>query len=205
MKVEKDYVFEGPQGKQTLAQLFQGRSQLIVYHFMLGPGWEEGCKGCSYMADHLEGTPVHLAHRDVTLMLVSRAPWPQIEAFRKRMGWRLPWVSSNGSDFNFDYHVSFTKDQLAQGKADYNHGTRQAYGEENPGASVFFKDSGGQIFHTYSTYARGLDILIGTYNYLDLAPKGRDENVPGSNMAWLRHHDRYEDNNLLDPLKGEKR
>ncbi len=198
--VDKEYVFEGPKGKRTLGELFEGRSQLIVYHFMLGPGWKEGCKSCSYLADHLDGAVIHLAHRDVTLAVVSRAPWPEIEKFKQRMGWRFPWVSSNGSHFNFDYQVSFSKDQLAQGKVYYNYEMQAFPSEEAPGASVFYKDSDGQIFHTYSAYARGLDILVGTYNYLDLAPKGRDEEGLAFTMSWLRHHDRYED----EPRRGEE-
>ena len=158
---------------------------------MLGPGWEEGCKGCSFMGDHFDGSVIHLAQRDVTLLAVSRAPLPQIEAFKKRVGWRFPWVSSYESDFNRDYHVSFTKDQLATGKVHYNYQERGFPSEEAPGASVFYKDKAGDIFHTYSTYARELDILVGTYNFLDLAPKGRDEEGLESPSSWLRHHDKY--------------
>lgn len=190
VRVEKDYVFDGPEGRVTLAGLFGEHSQLMVYHFMLGPGWEEGCKGCSYMADHFEGPRMHLPHRDVTLLAVSRAPLAQIEAFRKRMGWRFPWVSSYENEFNHDYHVSFSKDELA-GEVDYNYTQIPAGSEELPGLSVFYKDQTGAIFHTYSTYARGLDILVGTYNFLDMAPKGRDEDGLKHNMEWLRHHDKY--------------
>src|SRR5215475_5909028 len=139
VRVDKTYVFEGPEGKVTLAELFGGRRQLIVYHFMFGPGWEEGCPSCSFLADHIDGAAVHVAHRDVTLLAVSRAPFPRIEAFRKRMGWRFPWVSSHGSDFNFDYHVSFTKDEMATGKVHYNYGLTQFPSEEGHGASVFYK------------------------------------------------------------------
>jgi predicted dithiol-disulfide oxidoreductase (DUF899 family) len=191
-RVDKRYVFEGPDGKQTLADLFDGRSQLIVYHFMLGPGWEQGCPSCSFLADHFDGALVHLAHRDVTLVAVSRAPLAEIEAFKKRMGWRFKWLSSFGSDFNADYHVSFTEDEMAKGEVYYNYHTTQFPSEEGPGASVFYKDADGTIFHTYSAYARGLDILIGTYNYLDLVPKGRDEAALPWTMAWVRHHDRYD-------------
>jgi predicted dithiol-disulfide oxidoreductase (DUF899 family) len=191
-KVEKTYVFEGPNGSQTLAELFAGRSQLIVYHFMLGPGWAEGCKGCSFLADHFDGTLAHLAHRDVTLVAAARAPLPDIEAFKKRMGWNFPWVSSRGSDFNLDYHVSFTGNERVNGKVYYNYDMREFPSDEGPGLSVFYKDQSGEVFHTYSTYARGLDILVGVYNFLDLAPKGRDEEGLPSPMAWLRHHDRYE-------------
>jgi predicted dithiol-disulfide oxidoreductase (DUF899 family) len=193
VKVEKNYVFDGPKGKESLADLFDGRSQLIVYHFMFGPGWEQGCPSCSFLSDHIDGATVHLAHRDVTLLAVSRAPLSQIEAFKKRMGWRFKWVSSYGNDFNFDYHVSFTKDEMAKGKVYYNYGMQEFPSEEGPGISVFYKDGSGDIFHTYSSYARGLDMLVGTYNYLDLAPKGRDEEGLPWTMAWLRHHDKYDD------------
>jgi predicted dithiol-disulfide oxidoreductase (DUF899 family) len=190
VKIDKEYVFDGPEGKKTLADLFDGRSQLIVYHFMLGPDWEEGCKSCSYLADHFDGATVHLAHRDVSFAVVSRAPFRQIDMFKKRMGWRFKWVSSHGNDFNFDYHVSFTKDDEAKGKVNYNYETTEFMSDELPGLSVFYKNEDGDIFHSYSCYARGLDILVGTYNFLDLVPKGRDED-PDSTMSWVRHHDRY--------------
>src|SRR5712691_6689008 len=200
VKVDKPYVFDGPRGKETLADLFDGRSQLLVYHFMLGPDWEEGCKSCSLLADHIDGAAVHLAHRDVTLLAVSRAPLPQIAAFKRRMGWRFKWVSSFGSDFNRDYHVSFSKDEMAQGKTYYNYEVRESPSEgEAPGTSVFYKDTTGDIFHTYSSYARGGDPLIGAYNYLDLVPKGRDEDALAFTMAWVRHHDRYGDDYVVDP------
>ena len=199
VRVEKSYVFDGPEGKEALSELFDGRSQLIVYHFMLGPGWEEGCKSCSFLADHFDGAITHLAHRDATFLVISRAPLTQIEAFKKRMGWRFKWISSYGNDFNFDYHVSFTKEQLAKGKVEYNYGAREFPIEEAPGLSVFYKDSSGEVFHTYSTYARGLDLLVGAYNFLDLAPKGRDEDGLAFSMAWVRHHDRYGDGYVLDP------
>jgi predicted dithiol-disulfide oxidoreductase (DUF899 family) len=192
VKVDKPYVFDAPTGTQTLADLFDGRRQLIVYHFMFGPGWDEGCPSCSFLADHIDGATLHLAQRDVTLLAVSRAPLARIDAFKKRMGWRFPWVSSQSSDFNFDYHVSFTKDAIARGAVDYNFETRDFPSEEAPGVSVFYKDEHGDVFHTYSTYARGLDLLVGAYNYLDLAPKGRDEDALAFTMAWVRHHDRYE-------------
>ena len=190
-KVEEKYVFDGPKGKQTLADLFDGRSQLIVYHFMFGPGWKEGCPLCSYLADHFDGAIVHLPNRDVTFAVVSRAPLAEIEPFKKRMGWRFNWFSSFGSDFNYDYHVSFTKDEMAKGKMYYNYDVRGFPQEEGPGASVFYKDAAGNVFHTYSSYARGLDILVGTYNFLDLVPKGRDEDGLAFSMSWVRHHDRY--------------
>ena len=191
VRVDKPYVFEGPSGKATLADLFGGRRQLIVYHFMFGPGWEEGCPSCSFLSDHIDGAVVHLAHRDVTLLAVSRAPLRQIEAFKKRMGWRFTWVSSYGTDFNVDYHVSFPKDEMAKGAVYYNFEPREFPSEEAPGISVFYADEHGEVFHTYSSYARGLDLLVGAYNYLDLAPKGRDEDGLAFTMAWVRHHDRY--------------
>jgi predicted dithiol-disulfide oxidoreductase (DUF899 family) len=194
VKIEKNYVFDGPDGKETLADLFDGRSQLIVYHFMLGPEWEEGCKSCSFLADHIDSSVIHLAHRDVTLVVASRAPLPKIAAFKQRMGWRFKWVSSYGSDFNSDYHVSFTRDDVAKGKTYYNYDLRESQSEgEAPGISVFYKDGTGGIFHTYSAYARGLDMLIGVYNYLDLVPKGRDEEGLSFTMDWVRHHDRYDE------------
>ena len=200
VRVEKRYVFEGPNGKETLADLFDGRSQLIVDHFMLGPGWKEGCVGCSFGADHIGGALVHLEHHDVTLVVVSRAPLPEIEAFKKRMGWRFKWVSSYGSDFNYDYHVSFPKDDIAKGKVYYNYEIRDFQSDELPGTSVFYTDEAGDIFHTYSCYARGGDILLGTYNLLDLTPKGRNETGPNHNLTdWVRHHDRYDDDGLVDP------
>jgi predicted dithiol-disulfide oxidoreductase (DUF899 family) len=198
-KVEKQYVFEGPRGKLSLSELFGGRSQLAIYHFMLGPGWSEGCKSCSYLADHFDGPAIHLAQRDVTLAVVSHAPFAEIEAFKKRMGWRFPWVSSFGSDFNFDYHVSFTKDELAGPDVEYNYSRTRFPSEEAPGASIFAKDKSGDIYHTYSTYARGLDILVGTYNFLDLVPKGRDEQGLAHTMSWVRHHDKYNEGYFVDP------
>jgi predicted dithiol-disulfide oxidoreductase (DUF899 family) len=191
VRVAKEYVFDSAAGKATLAELFDGKSQLIVYHFMFGPEWQEGCPSCSLLADHFDGAAVHLTQRDVGLVVVSRAPLPRIEAFQQRMGWRFRWVSSYGSDFNHDFGVSFTKDELANGKVPYNYGVTAFSGEEAPGASVFYRDAAGGIFHTYSTYSRGLDMLIGAYNFLDLAPKGRDEAGLRHSMAWVRHHDRY--------------
>jgi predicted dithiol-disulfide oxidoreductase (DUF899 family) len=193
VKVDKEYAFDGPDGKATLADLFDGRSQLIVYHFMFGPGWEQGCPSCSFVSDHIDGANQHLPHRDVTLVAVSRATLAEIETFRRRMGWRFKWVSSYGADFNQDYHVSFTPDEMARGEVYYNYGMEEFPSEEAPGVSVFYKDPGGAVFHTYSAYARGLDLLIGAYNYLDLAPKGRDEADLPWTMAWVRHHDRYDD------------
>jgi predicted dithiol-disulfide oxidoreductase (DUF899 family) len=190
VRVGKEYVFDGPDGKETLADLFSGRSQLIVYHFMFGPEWQEGCPTCSSVADNFDGNIVHLAHRDVTLTVVSRARLPQIEAFKQRMGWRFKWVSSYGNDFNHDYGVSFTSEEMANGNH-YNYDTSGFPSEEAPGISVFYKNETGDVFHTYSSYARGPEFLIGAYSYLDLVPKGRDEGGLPYTMAWIRHHDRY--------------
>jgi len=201
VKVEKEYAFDTSGGKRTLADLFAGKSQLIVYHFMMGPGWEEGCASCSFLADHFDGTVVHLAHRDVTLVVISRAPLPQIEAFKQRMGWRFPWASSYASDFNYDYHVSFTKEERESGTAGYNYENRGFPSDEGPGISVFHKDDSGHVYHAYSSFARGLDILIGTYNFLDLVPKGRDEDGLAFSMSWVRHHDKYNDVQGIDPAR----
>jgi len=191
VKIEKPYVFETPDGKKTLGELFDGRSQCIVYHFMFGPGpkWKEGCPSCSFLADHIDGVNLHLPHHDVTLLVVSRAPLGKIKPFQKRMGWRFEWVSSFKNDFNFDFHVSFTKREIADGKIYYNYEMTKG-GDEQPGISVFYKDESGDVFHTYSSYGRGGDLLIGAYNYLDLAPLGRHE-AKGHGMDWVRHHDRY--------------
>ena len=202
-RVEKRYVFDGPNGKETLADLFAGKSQLIVYHFMLGPGWEAGCPSCSYLADHFDGAVVHLAQRDVSFVVISRAPLAEIEKFKKRMGWRFKWVSSFGNDFNFDYQVSATADEKAKGVANYNYEITEFPSEERPGTSVFYKNAAGEVFHTYSSYGRGLDILIGAYNFLDLAPKGRDEAGLSYGMAWVRHHDKY-DGAVVDPTATYK-
>ncbi len=190
-KVEKQYVFDGPGGKETLADLFGGRSQLLVYHFMLAPEWKEGCSGCSFLSDHIDGATAHLAAHDVSLVVVSRAKLAQIGAFKKRMGWKFKWVSSNANDFNFDYHVSFRKESATDGKVVYNYAQQEFREEEDPGMSAFYKDAPGQIYHTYSSYGRGLDLLIGAYNWLDLAPKGRNEEGLPYPMSWVRHHDKY--------------
>jgi predicted dithiol-disulfide oxidoreductase (DUF899 family) len=192
VRIDKPYVFATPAGKKTLADLFDGRSQLVIYHFMLGPDWIEGCPSCLLLADHFDGAATHLAQRDVTLTAVSRAPLPEIEAYKKRMGWRFPWVSSHGSDFNFDYQVSFALDAEGNGRGIYNYAEQDITSDEMPGLSVFYKDADGAIFHTYSAYARGLDILIGAYNFLDFVPKGRDEDDLPWTMAWVRRHDEYE-------------
>jgi predicted dithiol-disulfide oxidoreductase (DUF899 family) len=192
VRIEKNYVFEGPDGKASLADLFGAKSQLIVYHFMLGPGWAQGCPSCSYVSDHVDGALPHLAARDVSFAAVSRAPLAEIQAFQRRMGWRFQWLSSFGNDFNYDFHVSFTAEERAKGKVAYNYGEMEFSGEELPGASAFYKDAQGGVFHTYSTYARGLDLMVGTYNWLDVAPKGRDEESLQHTMSWVRHHDKYE-------------
>ena len=191
VKIEKNYVFEGPKSKESLGDLFGTRSQLIVYHFMLGPGWAQGCPSCSYLADHFDGANIHLAQRDVSLVAVSRAPYAEIDNYKKRMGWKFKWVSSYGTDFNRDFHVSFTPEEKARGKVEYNYALREFPSEEAPGLSAFIKDDGA-VYHTYSAYARGLDILLGTYNFLDMAPKGRDEGALPWTMAWIKRHDEYE-------------
>jgi predicted dithiol-disulfide oxidoreductase (DUF899 family) len=194
VKVEKEYVFETPKGKKSLAELFEGRSQLVVYHFMLGPGWAAGCPGCSFLSDHIDGALPHLEHHDVTLVAVSRAPLAEIEAYRRRMGWKFPWASSSGSDFNYDYNVSFTKEDLASGKIFHNFAETPvpagSSGTEQPGLSAFYKDDNGEVFHTYSSYARGNEEWIGTLMILDRAPKGRNES---KTMDFVRRHDEYED------------
>lgn len=191
VRVDTPYQFDGPDGRQSLGDLFGSNSQLIVYHFMFGPGWEQGCKGCSFLSDHLDGANLHLAHHDVSLVAVSRAPWQEFRTFQRRMGWRFKWVSSAGSAFNADFGVSATAEQAASGEATYNYEPAADPFEEMPGLSVFYRNEAGEIFHTYSTYARGLDLLVGAYNFLDLTPKGRNEDPI---MDWVRHHDRYEAN-----------
>lgn len=190
VKVEKEYVFEGPNGKESLRDLFDGRSQLVVYHFMFGPGWGEGCQGCSFLADHIDGANWHLPHNDVTLIAVSRAPYEEFMPYKERMGWKFKWVSSAGSDFNYDYHASYKREDLDAGPVFHNYVVQKLQGEEQPGLSVFYKDENGDIFHTYSSYERGGDILIGAYNYLELVPKGRNEE---QTMDWMKRHDEYAD------------
>jgi predicted dithiol-disulfide oxidoreductase (DUF899 family) len=191
-RVEKSYVFDGPDGPQTLADLFAGRSQLLVTHFMFGPDWEQGCVGCSFGMDHLDPLIDHLAQKDVTCVAISRAPFAKIAPFRQRMGWRMRWVSSHGNDFNFDFHVSFTPAEVADGEAFYNYERQKIGADELSGRSVFYKDEAGNIFHTYSSFARGGEDIVGAYRFLDMMPKGRDEG-PGGNLShWVRHHDRYE-------------
>jgi predicted dithiol-disulfide oxidoreductase (DUF899 family) len=192
VRVDKAYTFDGPDGRQTLAGLFNGRRQLMVQHFMLTPGAEQGCPSCSFMADHTDGITVHLAHRDVTFVAISRAPFAEIERFRRRMGWQFKWLSSHGSSFNYDFRVSFTPEEVAKGELPYNYGIWPYAFEEWPGISVFWKDDAGDVFHTYSTYGRGVEVMMGTYRLLDLTPKGRDERDTFYKMEWVRHHDRYE-------------
>lgn len=193
LEVEKDYVFRGLDGPIALTDLFAGRSQLIVQHFMYGPEWQEGCPSCSFWADNYDPIIVHLHQRDVSMVAISRAPIAQLQAYRERMGWNFRWVSSLDNDFNFDYHVSFTPEEQESGESYYNYGTARFPSEEAPGFSVFYKDPDGRIFHTYSVYSRGLDPLNSAYQYLDLVPKGRDEQDLPYGMAWLRRHDQYED------------
>lgn len=193
VKIEKEYVFDTLGGRMTLADLFDGHSQLIVHHFMFGPGWGAGCIGCSFTADHIEGTRVHLEHHDVSLVRVSRAPLDEIEAYRQRMGWQVKWVSSHGSDFNYDYHVSFRPEEIAKGEVTYNYATSNVSIEDLSGLSVFYHDTNGDIFHTYSTYGRGDELVDSTYMLLDMTPKGRNETGPLRNlMDWVKRHDEYE-------------
>ena len=191
VKVEKDYAFDTPRGKKSLSDLFDGRSQLLIYHFMLGPDWEAGCPGCSFLSDHVDGTLPHLNNHDVTWVAVSRAPLDRIDAYKRRMGWRFPWVSSSATDFNFDYHVSFTPEDLAKEKVVYNFTAIESENanDELPGVSAFYKDETGEVFHTYSSYARGLEEMVGTLMILDRAPKGRNED---STMSFIKRHDEYE-------------
>lgn len=207
VKVEKTYVFDSLDGKKTLADLFEGRSQLIIKHFMMGPDWKEGCVGCSFGMDHIQAALQHIEHHDVSVVAVARAPIERIEAFKKRMGWRFRWVSSAASDFNFDYHVSFTPEELEKGEATYNYETIDPGSDEASGLSVFYKNPEGEIFHTYSTYGRGDEEMLTSYMLLDLTPRGRNEHGPGYNLTdWVRHHDRYGAGGYVDAtgrFKGE--
>ncbi|MBC7975103.1 MAG: DUF899 domain-containing protein, partial [Myxococcales bacterium] len=189
-RLDADYIFDTPDGPRRLADLFEGRRQLLVQHFMFGPDWEQGCPSCSFMADHIAGMKPHLEHRDVSLLLVSRAPLAQIERFRERMGWPVRWVSSFGSDFNADFGVSFTPEAHARGEVDYNFRTGPFPSQEAPGISVFVRNDAAEVFHAYSTYGRGVEVMMGTYSMLDLVPEGRDEHNPRRPMDWVRHHDR---------------
>jgi predicted dithiol-disulfide oxidoreductase (DUF899 family) len=189
--VDKKYLFDGPNGKQTLSDLFDGRSQLIVYHFMYDPNWDAGCPSCSFWADNFNGIVVHLNQRDVTMIAVSKAPYSKIGEYKKSMGWNFKWVSSYDNDFNFDYHVSFTPEELSEKKAFYNYSLQDTHSPEREGVSVFYKDTAGHVFHTYSAYARGIDVLNVAYHYLDLVPKGRDEEGHEFPQFWVRRHDEY--------------
>lgn len=194
VRVEKAYIFDGAEGRVTLSDLFAGRSQLIVQHFMMAPGWKEGCVGCSFYSDHIAGARVHLENHGVSIVAVARAPWPEISAFRRRMGWDFPWYSSYHSDFNYDYHVSFREEDRRRGTIEYNYESRPFQIEELGGTSVFYQDATGAIFHTYSTYSRGDELLLNTYNFLDMTPLGRNENGPSYDLTdWVRHHDRYDE------------
>lgn len=199
-KVEKEYTFDGPHGKETLADLFAECSQLIIYHFMFGPDWPEGCKICSLLGDHYDPLVIHLQHRDVTLVTVSRAPLATLNAYKQRMGWTFKWFSSLGSDFNWDFHVSFTQEDLDAGRAYYNYQEGAKFPvTEGPGISAFCKDENGDVFHTYSSFGRGLENFLGIYHFLDIVPKGRDEDGLPYGMAWVRHKDRYDDDSVVDP------
>jgi len=193
VKVDAEYLFDGPNGKQNLSDLFEDKGQLIIYHFMYGPDWQEGCPSCSFWADNFNGIDIHLRHRDANLVVISRASLDTLEVYKKRMGWSFKWLSSLGSDFNYDYQVSFTADELEKGEMLYNFSKGSFPADEAPGISVFYKNSEGDVFHSYSCYARGLDMLNGAYHYMDLLPKGRDEDDLDFSMAWLRRHDQYKD------------
>ena len=191
VRIDKDYLFEGPNGRETLGDLFAGRSQLVIKHFMLGPGWKDPCVGCSFESDHIDGVVIHLEHHDVSYVAVSRAPYPEIAAAQKRMGWHFKWLSSFASDFNYDFNVSFTPEQIAAGNATYNYRAGAKPMEEMSGRSIFYKDEGGAIFHTYSSFARGGEVMLSTYALLDMTPRGRNEK---SNLGdWVKLHDRYEE------------
>ena len=200
VRIDKEYTFDGPDGREGLGDLFGTKSQLIVYHFMFDPDWEDGCKSCSFLADHYDRSAIHVARRDTALVSVSKAPWPKLEAFRERMGWSFKWVSSESCDFNRDFHVSFTDDEIQNRRAYYNFREGATFPvREAPGISVFAKEETGQVFHTYSAYARGLEVFIGAYHLLDIVPKGRDESGFSYGMEWLRHKDRYGDETFVDP------
>lgn len=201
VRIDKNYRFDGPNGRETLADLFAGRSQLIIYHFMFGPGWKEGCVGCSFLSDHFDGPRTHLENHDVSFAVVSRAPFDELAVFKKRMGWGFHWVSSFGSDFNYDFDASYTNESMAQGPTYNNYQVRTSTAEgETSGTSAFYKDANGDIYHTYSTYARGCEPLVGTYALLDMAPLGRNETGPTHNLTdWVRHHDRYQHGGHVAP------
>ena len=207
VRVEKKYIFDTAAGKKSLSDLFKDKSQLLIYHFMFGPDWEEGCPSCSFVADNFMGIPIHMSNRDVSFVVVSRAPLEKINQFKKRMGWDFDWVSSYETDFNYDYQVSFKKEDLEKKEVYYNYQTTTFPADEGPGASVFVKYE-DEVFHTYSTYARGLDMFLTAYHYLDLVPKGRDEKDLPWTMAWLRHHDKYDNapnKSLEETFKTKKK
>jgi|SRR5215472_5946400 len=191
-RVDKDYVFEGPGGKETLPQLFEGASQLVVYHFMFNPNWDAGCPHCSFWADNFDRIPIHLRHRDISFVAISRAPYAKLAAYHRRMGWSFKWVSSFGSDFNFDHFVSFTPAEIKNATAYYNYKQQGGLGEEQVGISAFARNDAGDVFHTYSTYSRGVDMLNGAYHYMDIAPKGRDEAGHRDPQYWVRRRDEYD-------------
>lgn len=198
-RIEKEYEFDSTQGKRRLLDLFGPHSQLLVYHFMYGPDWEEGCKICSLLADHYDPLIVHLKARDVALVTVSRAPIEVLAAYRKRMKWRFEWVSSLNTEFNRDFGVSFTQEEMDAGQMNYNYKLQKFPSTECPGVSCFARNEAGEVFHTYSAYDRGLENLLGVYSFLDLVPKGRDESQLPYGMAWVRHHDRYGDDSFVEP------
>lgn len=198
VKVEKEYSFDTENGTASLVDLFSDKSQLIVYHFMFDPSWEEGCKSCSFIADHYNKSKVHLENRDVSFATVSRAPLPKLLEFKKRMDWEFDWVSSLNSSFNYDFHVSFNQEEQEKGRGNYNYTEQGFLVPEAPGLSVFYKDDSGDVFHTYSCFSRGLDTYIGTYHYLDIVPKGRNEKDLTYPMEWVRHHDKYGDLEFKD-------
>lgn len=198
VRIDKEYLFAGPDGRMTLSDLFAGRSQLIVKHFMLGPGWADPCVGCSFESDHLDGMIVHLENHDVSFVAVSRAPYPEIATMHRRMGWRFRWFSSHGSDFNYDFNVSFTPEQITAGQATYNYQEGATPIEEMSGRSIFCRDEAGTVFHTYSSFARGGELVLGAYALLDMTPKGRQEAIRGNLTDWVRLHDRYDAGSHVD-------
>lgn len=198
VRVGKDYVFEGPHGKLTLSELFQGRSQLYIKHFMMAPGAHHQCVGCSLEVDHMTDLLPHLENHDISYVVIARAPIEEIEVIRKRVGWKFLWVSAFDSDFNYDFNVSFTPDQVAGGKAYYNYELRDVGIDELSGRSVFYRDTSGDIFHTYSSFARGGEMFLGSYAVLDIVPNGRNETINGNLTDWVRHHDRYDDGDAND-------
>lgn len=197
VRVEKNYIFDTANGSKNLAELFAGKNQLVIYHFMFGPDWEQGCPSCSLITDHMDNLGIHLTQRDARLVLVSHAPLAKIEAFKKRMGWKLPWISSSGSDFNFDFGVSVSKEDAGKENV-YNYALTKFPSEERPGMSYFYKNAKGEVFHTFSVYGRGLEDFMGIYAILDRVPQGRDEAALPHGMAWARHHDRYPESNIVE-------